>query len=344
MERKKVYPYEGEPKTLIESTERQVFEVVAKNVHDYVPNFEQLDNKGKRFSFGLLRHAIESGPSSVRKILQNVLELPDDKANDLANLLEKTSLSAIINASTVVANRLSFLHGLEMLLYDPKSKEQLLERAQLQKILEDHTWVFGEQYALSVADQSLNAVLEKHIDALDRDAVADYDQDVLRPGGQKGIVDLMLSRRIPQPQHNQLEHLVVELKRPKQKINGKVIDQVTSYAEDVANDERFRDLDATWNFWVVSNDYGQNAKHRVRQKDRPIGLVHEPDYFKMKVWAVPWSTIIQRSRGRLQFFQEKLEYSANDEDGLAYLRTMHEKYLPPIFLDKQDSEDVEGSE
>ena len=331
-----IYPYKGEPKTLIERTERQVFDVVAKNVHDYLPDFDDADVKTKRFSFRLLRQAIESSPNNVQMIIKEVLELPEEKAEDLACLLERTTLTAIINASKVVADRLDFLHGLEILLFEPKSREELKERSQLQKILEEHTWIFGEEFALSVADQGLAEVLRKHLKVVGRDEGADHVGEVLRPDGKKGIVDLMLSRRIPQPRDDEREHLVIELKRPSQKINVAIIDQIRSYALAVAEDERFRDTKTRWVFWVVANDTVPDARRLLMQRDRPFGLIFDDSELDLKVWAVSWSRIIEDCRARLRFFQKSLEYAASDETSLAFLRQVHDKYLPPVLVEPKE--------
>lgn len=332
----KVYPYEGEPANPVERAERQVFDVVAKNVRDYLPSFDETNTKSKRFSLHLLRRAIETSPGDVQRIIQEVLELPKEKASDLAVLLEKTSLSAIIEASKVVADRLDFLRGLEMLLYNPESKEQLYERTQLHKILDEHTWIFGEEFALSVSDKSLNEVLAAHLDVLGRDGEADCKDEVILPtGGGRGIVDLMLSRRIPQPQEERAEHLIVELKRPKQKINPKVLQQTEDYALAVAKDERFAGTDTKWHFWAVSNDLTENARDKVSQSDRPFGLYFAKENPRIEVWSMPWSRILRGCRARLEFFRKSLEYSASDENALAYLRSMHGKYLPEVFKSDQ---------
>lgn len=323
-----VYPYEGEPANPVERAERQVFDVVAKNVRDYLPTFDATDAKGKKFSLRLLRRAIETSPSDVQRIIQEVLELPEDKATDLAGLLRRTSLSAIIEASKVVADRLDFLRGLEMLIYHPESKKQLLERAQLQKILEGETWIFGEEFALTVADRSLNEVLVKHLDVLGRGDEADHVDDVVLPDGGRGIVDLMLSRQIPQPQDERAEHIVVELKRPSQKVTAKVLRQTEDYARAVANDERFAGTDTKWHFWAISNELDDGAKDLVSQSDRPFGLLYQKENPRIEVWSMPWALIIRRCIGRLRFYQERLEYNATDENALAYLHGLHDKYLP----------------
>lgn len=326
-----IYPYEGEPTSPIERSERQVFDVVAKNVYDYLPDFDKAETKSRKFSLHLLKEALESSPHAVQHILREVLELPADKAEDLANLLKTTTLTAIIAASRVVADRLDFLRGLEMLLYNPMSKEQLLERAQLQKIIEEQTWIFGEEFSLTVADQSLKEVLRKHLDLLGREPGADKEGQVTLPDGGKGIVDLMLSRLLHNNHPDEREHLIVELKRPSQKITPKVLGQVKGYALAVAKDERFRDTKTIWHFWAVSNDMDDSARDEVTQSNRPTGLLMEKDTPRMHVWAMPWSRIIEGCRARLRFYQEKLEYAATDESALAHLRRVHEKYLPSVF-------------
>jgi len=94
-------------------------------------------------TFNLLRYAIETNPASVHSILEEVVGLPKDKQDEFAALLQRTSLTAMINASKIVADRLEFLKGLEFLLYDEKMKAALLERSQLHKLVSRNTWIFA---------------------------------------------------------------------------------------------------------------------------------------------------------------------------------------------------------
>ena len=80
----------------------------------------------------------------------------------------------------------------------------------------------------------LTAVLERHLHLLGR--AMKTKTEVLREDGKHGIVDLMLSRRVPLPRAEEREHLVVELKRPNQKVTDKVLNQIEAYATAVAND------------------------------------------------------------------------------------------------------------
>lgn len=325
--KQEVYPYRGEPHDVIEEVERKVFDVVALNVNEYLPDFETAGPKSKKLAFGLLKEAIGSNPSALQKILGDVLDLPKDKQEDLAQLLQKTSLEAIINASKVVADRLNFVTGLELLVFEEPSKSTLLERRQLHRILADHTWIFGEEFNLSVDDRSLTAVLEAHLKLLGREPSGPLEP-VLREDGSQGIVDLMLSRLVPQPRATERQHLVVELKAPKVDIDNAAMNQIQSYAEAVAEDERFKDANTKWVFWAVSNKVKDTVRKMARQPNRPEGVFYEDAEKRYTIWVKTWGQLIQECKGRLQFFQDHLKYAADNESALVYLRAAHAKYLP----------------
>jgi hypothetical protein len=66
----------------------------------------------------------------LQLILGEILKLPKRKQEELAELLRDISLSAIISAAKIVADRLKFLTGLEAILFDAESKKRLKERSQ----------------------------------------------------------------------------------------------------------------------------------------------------------------------------------------------------------------------
>jgi hypothetical protein len=71
-----IYPYQGAAEDYIEAAKRQMFDVVAQNVSKYLPEFKTSKKKSKQLTFNLLRQAIETSPSSLRKILEEVIGLP----------------------------------------------------------------------------------------------------------------------------------------------------------------------------------------------------------------------------------------------------------------------------
>jgi Histidine kinase-, DNA gyrase B-, and HSP90-like ATPase len=323
-----VYPYHEEPKTPIERAERQVFEIVALNINRHLADFSAAPQQTKAFQLRMLRQAIERGPDELQLIMREVLKLPERKLQELAKLLEDADLANVISASKMVADRLKVLHGLEALLFDPGAKKLLKERSQLHRILADNTWVFGEEFGLTVDDQSLTEVLRKHQKLIGKETVIDVP--VKRIDGKVGIVDLMLSRAVPQNHADEREHLVVELKRPSVKIGADEITQTEKYAYTVAEDERFRHLKTKWSFWVISNDLDTFARTKARQKDKPRGLIAETENGEVKVWVKTWSEILAEGKARMRFVQDHLQANVSTERSLKYLKQTYDKYLMGI--------------
>jgi hypothetical protein len=137
--------------------------VVAVNLDAYVEDFKESKPHSKKLTFTLLRYALESNPSSLNFILEQVVGLPKEMQDEFAALLQKTSLIAMINASKIVTERLDFLKGLEYLLYDPQSRATVKERSQLHKLISRNTWIFGDEFYLVNNDESLTNVLRKHV-------------------------------------------------------------------------------------------------------------------------------------------------------------------------------------
>jgi hypothetical protein len=281
MAARKGLPYEGQPASAVEEAERQVFNVVALNVNHFLPNFQDSDEKNKRLQLRLLRHSIQHAPADLSKILTEVLDLPSEKRQELAELLDRTTLAHIIGASKIIADRLEFLQGLETLVFDTEFKHAVRERTQLHRIVAENAWMFGEQYHLSVDDQSLTEALKKHIAVKGREV--EIDEPVMRADGTRGIVDLMFSRNIQLAGSEDREHLIVELKRPDVKIDADAAAQIESYAFAVADDERFRSVPAKWVFWAVSSDIDQVVARKVSQRDRARGILFQDEEQRINV-------------------------------------------------------------
>ncbi|WP_293387591.1 ATP-binding protein [Nevskia sp.] len=321
-----VYPFSEEPKTQVEQVERQVFDIVAVNVAQHLPDFEKGQTQNKAFHLRMLRQAIEKSPEELQLILSEVLKLPKRKQEELADLLRDVSLSAIISSAKIVADRLRFLTGLEAILFDAEPKKRLKERSQLHRIIAQNTWLFGEEFSLSVDDQSLTEVLRKHKKILCEGIV--IDAPVKHISQERGIVDLMLSRAMRTHRANSLSHLVVELKAPTVKLDRNEISQIEGYAASVVADERFRNIDVQWQFWAISDDLGAVGKFRVGKGDGQI-MRHD----NIAVYLKTWAQVIDENRARLQFFQEKLEYQADKGASLKFLQERYAKYLEGVLDD-----------
>lgn len=335
----KIYPYAREAETHVEKVERQVFDIVAVNVAQYLPEFSTTPTQNKAFHLRLLRHAIEKSPEELQLIMSEVLKLPRRKQEELAELLRDVSLSAIISSAKIVADRLKFLTGLEAILFNRDSKKRLKERSQLHRIIADNCWLFGEEYNLSVDDRSLTEVLRKHRKLLGDDIV--IDEPVKHISQERGIVDLMLSRAIRHHKPNELTHLVVELKAPKVKIDMDEVTQIEGYALSIIADERFRSVKTTWVFLVISDDHGDYARYRMINNN---GKIKEGD--NISIWVKTWAQVLDENRARLQFFQERLEYEAGEGASIQHLQEHYAKFLQGVIVEEsvEENPEVKGAE
>lgn len=331
-----VYPYHDITMNAIEEAERKVFDIVAINVSENIPEFDKIDHKAKAFQFRLLKQAIEKSPEELQMIVSEVLQLPEGKRGELAELLKETTLSSIISASKLVSDRLKFITGLENIVFNKDTRKVLKERSQLHKILAKNTWIFGDSFTLTVDDKSLTEVLIQHKEHLEEEII--IDNPVTRMDGKTGIVDLMLSRAIGRNHPDEREHLVIELKAPKVPIGQKEIAQIESYAFAVSADERFRNINTKWTFCVISNSLSDYAKKKTKQTAYSHGVIHRSndDGVDITIVVKTWSEIFQECKHRIQFIKDKLDLNIGSEQGLEHLRDKYSEYTKGVLITEKE--------
>ena len=336
---KKLYPFEGEPASAVERAERNIFDIVAVTLQDASPDFGEAPPQQTALHLRLLRNAIEKSPSELQRILGEVLNLPKRKQQELAKLLNETDLSGIISAAKLVADRLKFIDALRFIVLDPDARTKLKERSQLHKILEQHTWVFGEEYHLWASDKELTNVLRVHKDKLDPNLVIDEPVKVIDKN--RGIVDLMLSGVQRRHRADDFEHLVVELKAPRLKVSPQHLNQLESYALAVEEDARFHRVKGLrWHFWIVSDEYNRQVEARINNGPDPYRRLIQKGA-RVSIGIKTWGEIVEENKARLQFIKDELEHRVDDGQALAYLVERHSELLEGAIVEDDQVEQEE---
>jgi len=321
-----LYPYEGEPENIVEESQRQVFDIIALQVHSYLPSFDEQDERGKKLVMALLKQALETDGESLQVILSEVVGLPRDKRDELAEILVNTPLSNIIDTMTEIKNRLKFLNGLEEIIYNPDLNKNIRERKHLHKIIAKETWIFGDNYTYGVDDVTLKNVLKAYLrDALERD---DFEQLVESGDNSElnTIPDVCLWHQFSLGSAGK-ENLVIELKRPNLDAGLKEHGQILSYASRVSNDPRFPKDRTRWRFLLITKDVKSELEPQLRQKNRTYGHVSEGDNYD--VYVLPWGHILSEAKQRHEYLRDALNLNLQDnEQGLGYLREKYSEYLP----------------
>jgi hypothetical protein len=318
----KIYPYEKIESNPIKIIQKQVFDQCALTIHKKLPYFQRSLPKEKEFIFRLLKFALEEKPESVIEVIKKVLDLSPVDLENFASLLYETELSAMVKTVSLVIDRINFIESLEPLLYSDY-KKALLETQQLQKILTQNLWIFGEEYQLGVSDQRLTTLLKIHLQLLERNdfATVTTNTDETLPNER---IDLMLYQRVSHPQKS--EHLVIELKRPSATIGSKEIGQIKDYAFNIVTDSRFNTQNVHWTFILLANELDERAKTECQSKDREFGHIHIGNNFD--IFVKTWSDIIEDAKWRYNLFYENLKTKISNDNTKKYLEQKHKKNLP----------------
>jgi hypothetical protein len=328
-----VYPFPDEPADAVAMAEQALFNFVAVSAADAVNRIP--DQTSKALSLQTMRIAVERDPSAVEFIMQEVLKLPEAKIDEFRQLIERTSLTAMVDAMRLVTGRLEFLAGLELLLFDPEHAPKVLERAHIHKMIENEPWLFGEEFSMHVSDRSLTALLQAHVALMERDGlVSDHVTD--RDGNLRRI-DFMFGRAI-ELNRKVREHLVVEIKRPSIIVGRQEMAQIEDYAAAVAKDNRFDHEAVKWDFVLLATELDERAKDRTSQRDKPRGLIHDGDN-GVRVWVKRWSEVIHDCQHRLRFIRDQLEYDPDADQAVAYLRETYPDYVPDHMAEPPPSPD-----
>ncbi len=326
---RQVYPYEGEPRSPVEKLERQVFDVCTTTILRSLPAIETVNRDSQRLTFHLLKQAVESSPSTLGEILQQVLKLPTGEVKQLSELLRQVTLSSLIRLGTLVTDRLRCISGLEALVLDPEWAKSVKERRHLHKIMEQETWLFGEQFSLGTSDERLDKVLQYHLHLLghgeDTLSAPDDPDEFVR------IPDLVLGRQFITGSGDRYEHLVVELKRPTVKLGNTEMQQIIEYASTIASAGQFDKSKTRWFFHCISTHVHERLTPSLEQRDRPRGLVHAST--NLEVWISTWAEILQAAKGRMEYLKGKLDFQSSSDAGLAYLRSTY----PDIMSEIEDT-------
>lgn len=309
LKRTGAYPYEGVPKNDLEHRERQVFDIATYAVSSYSKDFKRADASLKRMTLTLLRESLRHNPDSLSNILRAVVNLPKNRQDEFSSLLEKTELGHIITASSMIADRIMSLEMLKGMVFDPRHKLTIKERGELDVLVRDNTWIFGENFHITLPEAGLSKVMERVSQEL---STKRSKGKIRKPDGKIGRVDAFLGRSVPLPDRLQREFLLVELKRPSLKVGRHELDQLEDYTSALKAQPDYSHTNTYWNFYLVSGEIDPSIKDRVSQKDRPPGLYLETE--NSKVWVKTWAELIRDCESRMSFVQEKLNIVVAAED------------------------------
>ena len=209
-------------------------ESVIQEVYTTQPKiFSSLTREQKQTIVGLLSLVLNSEDRErVMEIVDQIVKLDSAERTKLRNLLKVTNMTKIIKTLNLIKDRYQVLEILDQILFT--SELGAKEVPHLQKIVENHTWIFGEQYSLvAAAEENFEKALCKHIKIL-----TEKDEEIIidHPNKQKQV-DIFICRQ--NKTRNTVSNLIIELKHPKISIGEKQLSQVKEYMMTILGIDRF---------------------------------------------------------------------------------------------------------
>ncbi len=83
-----IYPYTEGVHDERESNERRIFDIYATHLHQIFPDFASASTRSKRLTLSLLKELVASEPTRVARVLDQVLEFPEEKEEAILELMQ----------------------------------------------------------------------------------------------------------------------------------------------------------------------------------------------------------------------------------------------------------------
>lgn len=279
--------------------------------------FNTLQKKQKKILIRLIDRLLVSNENdALLDVLESTLDLDKESTAKLANQIKSVKLESIISTIEVIHKRQTAIHQLREIMN--KHYLKVLETPDLQKIIENNTWLFGPSYEILGAEEASFTKISKDL----RDRVAgietinaeDLDDDeVDKVDISQRQPDLFLARKIPSLDSygRQIYRcVIIEIKRPSVSLNTKHLRQLDDYAALI---KKFSDFTSGC-MHVELILIGRKVSHHDSEIESRLnnhaskgdmGLVSDDP--RMKRYVKNWYTILDEFELRNNYFLDKLK-------------------------------------
>ncbi|MCB0410139.1 MAG: hypothetical protein KDD29_07955, partial [Flavobacteriales bacterium] len=300
-EEQKVMPEFGKNKW--DEVRKDELETLVKELYEVEPAlFVKLNVEQKKTFLHLLNLVLDSDErESLFKILENVIDLDFEERQELEKILKTTKLSNIIKALRLVHDRLIVLNKLKELVFKHELKAN--EVNHLQKVIEEHYWILGEEYNfVCSAEVKFEEALRRYIYVLRGE---DVKTKIEHPDKLKEV-DIFVTG---QDYRNGIHNIIIELKSPTsvKKLTNLQLGQIEKYKSTILAIDEFNDLSCQWSFYLIGQDYDTDISEKI-DSAKNHGLknlvIQSKNY---KIFVFKWSEIINDVEIRLRWLNEKLQ-------------------------------------
>ncbi len=268
--------------------------------------FYSLNLEQKKAMVGFLQLLLDTDERErVLDVVSQLVELEPEERNEFSRLLRKYKLSYIIDLTHMIDERRKKVALLRHLVYEA---DWCVKEKEVQALIEEITWVFGEQYALlGGVDDNFEVLLRR---IWKKVHTSDEEPSMTGPDKHKQP-DVLLCREQKKP--DEFNFVIIELKAPDVNIGDTQLEQIKKYARIVREEPQFNSDKFSWDFILIGRDFSESSNLEADQDGLKQfgekGLIQRYAPRKQKVYVKRWADILAEFELRHQFLFDKLNES-----------------------------------
>lgn len=280
------------------------FETVTRELYCVEPRiFHKLNDMQEKSLLGFLNLLLSSEErENVLQIIEQVVSLTTEQRKSFANVLKRSQLQYIVEAISIIEKRVSVIEALKRIVFDYTVFAN--ERDHVQKLIEQHFWLFGEQYHMLTADKNMRVSLSE----FEKITAQEPSSNVHAISDKEALqrMDIFLySQQVINSSDSEM--LIVELKAPHVKLSIDVFNQIVRYANTIRKEPRFAGSSRVWKFYAICVEVEDDVKVKYKNFEHhgKKGLADIIGNFEL--YALSWDDVFQAFEARHSFLLSKLK-------------------------------------
>ena len=233
-----------------------------------------------------------------------IVELEDDDREQFARILETTKLKNVVATLQLIEDRLQTIQALRSINFDHTLKAS--EVKHLQKIIERHYWIFGEEYRFVGAE---NIKFQEALNRYKHILYGVSEEEYVNHPDKYKEMDLFITGQ--EYRNGRPSNLVVEIKSPTNvpKIKMEHFTQISTYMSVIRNQDGFNDPTTFWTFLLIGLDIDDIASQHIQN---PLtGICTDKDNYRL--YMKTWAQVLNEAEARFNYLKEKMQ---NERDRL----------------------------
>lgn len=240
---------------------------------------------------------------NIFKIIEGVTKLDPEEREDLSKILHKTSLNRVIDTIKLIEDRYKTYYQLKELVFNEELNAK--EIPHLQDLIENHYWLFGEEYHLvTAAEPKFEEALKRYIYKITGE-VKETKIDHIDKNREMDVFACRQHKR-----DSKIENIVLELKHPKIQLGEKEYSQVMKYLSVISSRQEFNAPNMSWKFYLIGNKFNTSQfierQIKTNKTHGEESLVYNEDG-RVKIYIKTWSEIFTEFELRHNFLDKKLK-------------------------------------